>query len=305
MVTIDAFRKLALSFPEATEEPHFEKTSFGVRTKIFATLAVEKKQAVLMLPPIEQPGFCGIDKAVIYPIAGTWGKNGATVFELTGVRGSIVKDALTVAYCKVAPKALSTGLREEALDAAPVHTFFATPADFRKWLTNNYTTSKELLVGFHKVGSGKPSITWPESVGQALCFGWIDGIRRNIDAHSYSIRFTPRKPKSVWSAVNIRKVGELTEQGLMLPAGLEAYAKMEVSKVYSYESMATPLTDELEQQLKANEAAWAYFQKMPASYCKPATHWVMSAKQEVTRQKRLSELISACEAGTKVKHKSY
>ena len=307
-VTIPNFKKLALSFPETIEEPHFEKTSFRVKKKIFATLAEEKNQAVIMLPVIEQSVFCAVDKEVIYPVPGTWGKNGATIFELRQLKPDIVKDALTHAYRKIAPKALTAELVAGGDDdATEKHTFFPTPADFRKWLSKHHTTKKELLVGFYKVGSGKPSITWPQSVDEALCFGWIDGIRRNIDTDSYSIRFTPRKAKSIWSAVNIKKMEELTAKGLMQPAGLEAYKKREdsKSKIYSYEKEAAVFSTEFEEQFKANTDAWHYFHKMPKSYRNPATNWVMSAKQETTRIKRLNELITDCAAGRKIKSLSY
>ncbi len=309
MATTDTFRKLALAFPEATEEPHFEKTSFRVRKKIFATMAEDKKQAMVMLPLIEQSVFCEVDKALIYPVPGHWGTTGCTIFELPKLKQDILNEALTAAYIKVAPKALAASLsgEHEENKTADKHTWFPTPADFRKWLQKNHEKHTELLVGFHKVSSGKPSITWPQSVDEALCFGWIDGIRRNIDKDSYSIRFTPRKANSIWSAVNVKKIAELTEKGLMQPAGLAAYNKLDQSKskIYSYENMAVPLSEAFQKQFQENEAAWSYFQSMPPSYRKPATNWVMSAKQEVTRVKRLHELIADSAAGRKIKSLSY
>jgi uncharacterized protein YdeI (YjbR/CyaY-like superfamily) len=171
--------------------------------------------------------------------------------------------------------------------------FFPTPADFRRWLKAHHATEKELLVGFYKVGSGKPSITWPESVDQALCFGWIDGLRKSIDADSYLIRFSPRKPTSVWSAVNIKRVEELTQQGLMQPAGLKAFEARKENKsgIYSYEQRSAALPPEYEKGLKKNKAAWTFFQVQPASYRKAAVWWVVSARQEATRLKRLDQLI--------------
>lgn len=188
-----------------------------------------------------------------------------------------------------------------------MHSFFPTPADFRKWLAEYHNSEKELLVGFYKVGCGKPSITWSQSVDEALCFGWIDGIRKNIDKDSYSIRSTPRKVNSIWSTININKVAELTRQGLMHPAGLAAYSKRSEAKsaIYSYEKPPVVFAVEYEQLLKANKGAWTYFQSQPASYRNPVTHWVMSAKQEKTRQKRLHELIADCVAGRKIKSLSY
>lgn len=171
--------------------------------------------------------------------------------------------------------------------------FFKTPSDFRKWLEKNHDKETELLVGFYKKDSGKPSITWPESVDQALCFGWIDGVRRSIDEDSYSIRFTPRKKSSIWSAVNIRKVGELTAQGLMMPAGLAAFShrKEEKSKVYSFENKDKGLDEGSIKKFKANKKAWAFFQSQAPWYRRAASWWVISAKREETRTKRLNTLI--------------
>ncbi|GAB3993651.1 YdeI/OmpD-associated family protein [Spirosoma daeguense] len=177
--------------------------------------------------------------------------------------------------------------------------FFADQSEFRQWLTENYAKATELVVGYYKVGSGKPSMTWSQSVDQALCFGWIDGIRRSVDEQSYCIRFTPRKPKSIWSAVNVQKVADLTEQGLMQPAGLAAFEKLDEnkSKIYAYEQKAeTGLSAEYEQMFKANEKAWDFFQKQAPWYRKQANNWVMSAKQEATRLSRLEKLIKASEA---------
>ncbi|MBI5567208.1 MAG: YdeI/OmpD-associated family protein [Chloroflexi bacterium] len=172
-------------------------------------------------------------------------------------------------------------------------TFFPTPADFRRWLKTHHATEKELLVGFYKIGSGQPSITWPESVDQALCFGWIDGVRKRVDDESYTIRFTPRKSTSTWSAVNIKRVEELTQQGLMQPAGLKAFEarKENRSGIYSYEQRSAALPPEYEKVLKKNKAAWTFFQAQPASYRKAAMWWIVSGKQEATRLKRLEQLI--------------
>lgn len=178
-------------------------------------------------------------------------------------------------------------------------TFFPTPADFRRWLAKHHATATELLVGFYKVGSGKASITWPESVDQALCFGWIDGLRKRIDDESYTIRFTPRKPTSTWSAVNIKRVEELIQLGLMTPAGLKAFEarKANRSGIYSYEQRTAELPPEYEKGLKANRAACTFFQAQPASYRKAAMWWIVSAKQEATRLKRLAQLIDLSAQG--------
>lgn len=177
--------------------------------------------------------------------------------------------------------------------------FFESPSELRQWLEQNHDQEKELLVGYYKKASGKPSITWQESVDQALCFGWIDGVRKSIDGKSYKIRFTPRKPRSIWSAVNIKRVQELTEQGLMQPTGLKAFEARseERSEVYSYERGDVKLDDAHEAALKANPKAWAFFQTTAPSYQKAAIWWIISAKKDETKQKRLATLIDDSENG--------
>jgi uncharacterized protein YdeI (YjbR/CyaY-like superfamily) len=186
-------------------------------------------------------------------------------------------------------------------------TFFADQADFREWLLHNHQKETELLVGFYKVGSGKPSMSWPQSVDQALCFGWIDGVRKSVDEHSYTIRFTPRKAGSIWSAINIKKIEDLSEKGLMQPAGMASYEKRKEhkSKIYSYETAPVALSEEFEKQFRANEKAWEFFQKQAPWYQKTAIHIVMRAKKEETRISRLEALIRDSENGTKLKQLSY
>jgi uncharacterized protein YdeI (YjbR/CyaY-like superfamily) len=181
-------------------------------------------------------------------------------------------------------------------------TFFAKPSDFRKWLEKNHKKEKELLVGFYKVGSGKPSITWPQSVDEALCFGWIDGIRKSIDEHSYSIRFTPRKKTSIWSHVNIRKMKELTEKGLMTEAGLEIFKhrKEDQSSYYSYQNKTLTLPPAYEKKFKANKKAWSFFTAQAPSYKKVILYRILSAKREETRLKRLEEIIRVSESQKRV-----
>jgi uncharacterized protein YdeI (YjbR/CyaY-like superfamily) len=171
--------------------------------------------------------------------------------------------------------------------------FFKTQSDFRRWFEKHHDSSKELLVGFYKKGSGRPSITWPESVDEALCFGWIDGIRRSIDDVSYTIRFTPRRKSSIWSAVNIKRAGELIDQGLMKTAGLKAFQARKENKsgIYSYEQRTERLPDPYARQFKKNKTAWAFFQAQPPGYRKIAGWWIVSAKKEETRLKRLDKLI--------------
>ena len=178
--------------------------------------------------------------------------------------------------------------------------FFAKQTDFRKWLEKNHKKETELLVGFHKVDSGSPSMTWSQSVDEALCFGWIDGVRKSIDKDRYQIRFTKRKSTSTWSAINIKKIEALVQQGLMQPAGLESFKNRseKKSKIYTYENEEVKLSPSFEKKFKANKVAWKYFQSLAPSYRKSSTSWVMSAKQDATRLKRLDALIADSEAGT-------
>jgi len=176
----------------------------------------------------------------------------------------------------------------------PKPTFFSTPADFRAWLEAHHDKLREQLVGFHKKDSGKPSITWPESVQVALCFGWIDGVRKSLDETSYTIRFTPRKPTSTWSSINIKLVRKLTKQGLMHPAGLKAFAARRAKKsaIYSYEQRnSAQFTREQAKQFRANKAAWEFFGSQVPWYQKVCTYWVITAKREETKLKRFSLLI--------------
>ena len=182
--------------------------------------------------------------------------------------------------------------------------FFATPADFRKWLDANHAKAHELWVGFYKKETGRPSITWPESVDEALCVGWIDGIRKRLDDDSYVIRFTPRKAQSTWSAVNIARVAELTREGRMHPAGLAAFQRRTDanSAIYAYEQRKTAALDEAsEQQFRANSKAWQFFQSQPPGYRRTAIYRVISAKREETRQKRLAELIADSAGGRRIR----
>lgn len=181
--------------------------------------------------------------------------------------------------------------------------FFPTPRDFRSWLVENHKRQNELWVGFYKKASGRPSITWPESVDEALCVGWIDGLRKTIDAESYKIRFTPRKKTSNWSAVNIGRVKELTKQGRMRAAGRKAFEqrKEEKSGIYAYENRKlAELGKADEKQFRARRRAWEFFQNQPTGYRKLMIWRVVSAKKEETRQKRLDQLISESEAGRRL-----
>jgi uncharacterized protein YdeI (YjbR/CyaY-like superfamily) len=172
--------------------------------------------------------------------------------------------------------------------------FFKTESDFRKWLSKNHDNSDELWIGFKKVGSGKKSITYSEALDQALCFGWIDGIRKSIDEESYKIRFTPRKKNSKWSKVNIEKAKVLLKSGLMTEPGIKAFQDWNKngSIKYSYEEKDKKLSREFEKIFKTDNKAWTFFQKQPPYYQKTASFWIMSAKKDDTKMRRLSRLIN-------------
>lgn len=181
-----------------------------------------------------------------------------------------------------------------SLQAGPLAiTYFPSPADLRAWFEQHHQTAQELWVGYHKKSSGEPSITWPESVDEALCFGWIDGIRKSVDETRYTIRFTPRRPGSTWSAVNIARVLALKEVGRMRLAGLQAFEARQANKsgIYSYEQRRDQLDEPYASLLKNNQAAWDFYQAQPASYRKAVNWWVVSAKMEETRLKRLAQLV--------------
>jgi uncharacterized protein YdeI (YjbR/CyaY-like superfamily) len=176
--------------------------------------------------------------------------------------------------------------------------FFSSLSAWHAWLEEYHEKHEELWVGFHKVGSGKPSITWPEAVDGALCFGWIDGVRKSLGETSYVIRFTRRRPKSIWSAINIRRVAELTKLGLMRPKGVQAFERRTAnrSEIYAYEQRkGAKLEATYEKQFRANKRAWNFFQTRPPWYRRTAIWWVISAKKEETRLKRLAQLIDDCE----------
>lgn len=183
-------------------------------------------------------------------------------------------------------------------------THFDTPAAFREWLTRHHERDEPLWVGFWKKATRRPSISWEESVDEALCFGWIDGLRKSIDDHSYTIRFTQRRPGSNWSRRNIDRFEVLQGQGRIQPAGHEAYARRteEKSGVYSFEQKTpTDLAPDFVERFRANERAWLDWEGRPPGYRRQATHWVMSAKRPETRERRFSAVVEDCEAGRKIK----
>jgi uncharacterized protein YdeI (YjbR/CyaY-like superfamily) len=180
--------------------------------------------------------------------------------------------------------------------------YFKLAGDFRKWLERNHVTAQELWVGYYRKSSKQPSMTWPESVDEALCFGWIDGIRKSVDDLRYTIRFTPRRRGSIWSAVNIRRAQELCEKGLMKPAGVTAFnARKEYkSGIYSYEQRSASLDGAYEKKLRQNKTAYDFFYAQSPSYRKAIGWWIVGAKQEATREKRLQKLIEESANGKRL-----
>lgn len=185
-------------------------------------------------------------------------------------------------------------------ESAPI--FFKGPGEYRQWLEKNHDTAKELWIGFWKKSTGKPTLTWQECVDESLCFGWIDGVRKSIDSDSYKQRLTPRRPTSIWSKVNIRRVEALTATGRMHPVGLAAFEKRDRTKAYSFEQDRdqVELGPEQEARFRKNRKAWEFFQAQPPYYRRVAGWWIMSAKKDETRQRRLAVLISDSAAGRRL-----
>jgi uncharacterized protein YdeI (YjbR/CyaY-like superfamily) len=180
-------------------------------------------------------------------------------------------------------------------------TFFPTEADFRRWLEANHETAPELLVGFWKKSTGRPSIDWPQARDQALCFGWIDGVRHSLGEEAYTIRFTPRRKGSIWSKVNVARYEALTAEGLMTPAGVQAYEENKgKSGLYSYEKPLAPLAADEEQSFRRNKAAWSHWESQPPGYRKLVLNWITTAKKPETRAKRLATLIEDSAGGRRI-----
>lgn len=181
--------------------------------------------------------------------------------------------------------------------------YFDAPQAFRAWLEAHHETATEIVVGYHKKATGRPSMTWAESVDEALCFGWIDGVRRRVDEARYTIRFTPRKPGSIWSEVNVARATALLAEGRMRPAGMKAFEARSAARtgVYSYErDEEAALPPEMEKRFRASPKAWAFFQEQAPWYRRTALHWVTSAKREATRESRLAQLMEHSAAGRRV-----
>lgn len=177
--------------------------------------------------------------------------------------------------------------------------FFTSQEKFRQWLEKNHDRANELLLGFHKKDSGKKSVTYPQALDEALCFGWIDGVRKSLDETSYTIRFTPRKPRSIWSNVNVGHVERLKKEGRMAEPGLKAYALRDPKRtgIYAFENEPREFSPEFEKKFRANKRAWDFFQSEPPSIRKVCISWVMTAKKEETRLRRLDQLIDRAAQG--------
>ncbi|MES2692903.1 MAG: YdeI/OmpD-associated family protein [Verrucomicrobiota bacterium] len=186
--------------------------------------------------------------------------------------------------------------------ATPKPVFFPTAADFRRWLEKNHASATELYIGFYKAKSGKTAMTYEEAVDESLCFGWIDGVVKSLGPESYQHRFSPRKPTSIWSMINIGHVARLTKAGKMHPRGLAAFAARKANKVgiYAYEQRPQEMPDPYRKTFKAAAKAWAFWEKQPPGYRRTLVWWIISAKQEATRDKRLKTLIKTCAAGRRV-----
>src|SRR5687767_9178743 len=193
-------------------------------------------------------------------------------------------------------------MRASDLKSVVKITYFRSPAELRKWFAKHHASETELCVGYYKKDSGKPSITWPESVDEALCFGWIDGVRKSVDEERYTIRFSPRRRTSIWRSVNIKRAGELIRDELMKAPGLKAFEARRENKsgIYAYEQRSADLPEPYLTELKKNKKAWAFFQLQPPSYRKTLMWWIVGAKKEETRLSRLKKLIDESAAGRRI-----
>jgi uncharacterized protein YdeI (YjbR/CyaY-like superfamily) len=181
-------------------------------------------------------------------------------------------------------------------------TFFKTPDHLRRWLGRNHSSATELWIGMYRKSSGKRGVTYREALDEALCFGWIDGVRKRLDEDSFVQRFTPRRPNSYWSAVNIKRAQELIEAGRMHPAGRAAFERRDTARAekYSFERQNARLDQGMEKRFRANPRAWAFFESQPPGYRRLIAHWVTSAKKEETRRRRLEMLMKESASGRRV-----
>ncbi len=292
-----------MSLPEVTEQPHFDFRSFRVRGRIFVTVPPDQRHVHVFLP--EEAREEGL---ALYPDVAeklTWGRKVVGLrLALAPAPATAVKRLVRQAWASRAPKTLlaaATGSPAPRSRQQP--RYFADAAGFRNWLSEHGATENELVVRFHKRGSGRPGMTWSESVDEALCFGWIDGVRTRIDEHDYKIRFSRRRPGSVWSAINIDKAEALRAAGRMTPAGLEAFARRneEKSRIYSYEQAKRAEFEPAQiEEFRKFRKAWQFFESQPPGYRHLAAWFVVSAKRPQTRQARLAKVIEASARGQRI-----
>ncbi len=314
-----AARRCALALPGTTEAPHHTYGSFRVNGSIYATVPPGEEVLHLFVPDDVREAALAMDPDFVEPL--TWGgKVVGLRVRLALAPAATVQALLRQAHAhkskkaagKKAVKPVKPVKPERAEKPAPAvrpadpgePTYFDTAADFRRWLDAHGATADALLVGYRKVATGQPSMGWSESVDEALCVGWIDGVRKRVDEARYTIRFTPRRPGSIWSAINIAKFERLRAEGRVTAAGERAHAGRQAhrSGIYAYEQPATAelLADEL-RTFRRDAAAWAFFEATPPGYRKVILHWVTTAKQPATRARRLAQLVEACAEGRRLR----
>lgn len=311
-----AARRYALALPGTTEAPHHTYGSFRVNGSIYATVPPGEEVLHLFVPDDVREAALAMDPGFVEPL--TWGGKvvglrvrlapapAATVQALLRQahahksKKAAGKKVVKVVQARTAQKPVAAARAADANEP----TYFDTAADFRRWLDAHGATADALLVGYRKVATGQPGMGWSESVDAALCVGWIDGVRRRVDDARYTIRFTPRRPGSIWSAINIAKFERLREEGRVTAAGERAYAGRQAhrSGIYAYEQAATAELSAGElQAFRRETAAWAYFEAAPPGYRKVILHWVTTAKQPATRARRLAQLVEACAEGRRLR----
>ena len=286
-MTPDAFRALALKIPGAAEAGHMGHPDFRVGGKIFATLGYpDAGWAMVKLTPDQQEAFVSAEPEVFVPVKGAWGRGGATNVRLRPARAKSVRVALSAACRNVAP-------------VPPAAASFATPAALRAWLGKNHASTPELILRCYKRDHARLGVTYRQALDEALCFGWIDGVRHALDAKSFTVRFTPRKAVSAWSRVNLKRAAELEAAGRMRPPGLAALRRGKTPS-YSYESRPQVLGEAFLARLRSKAGAWRFFRSQPDGYRRTAAFWVMSAKRPETREARFSVLLASSADGLRI-----
>lgn len=318
-MTGQAFRKLALALAGAHEEPHFERSSFRVGKKIFATLTADGAEAMVKVQPIDRvEALLAGQPEVFFSFGGWTERHGSVGVRLARVHPELLAELLTLSWSAIAPRGTAAARSARASTAAkptpapaaakragvgpsaPKDTVeLDSAAAFRRWLEKHHARATELWVAFRTRASGRQTLSYSDALDEALCFGWIDGVRRGAGEGRYVIRFTPRKPKSYWSAVNLRRAAALAEAGRMHPAGAAAFEARDRGppRRYSFEAKPAAFAPARAQRLRARPDACDFFEAQTPSYRKTATFWVESAKQEETRERRFATLVACSAAG--------